>query len=110
VGWVSKQLADADPDFDALIEKGKVTKSVGLLAPNGTFNQLLEIGKMSDEDIRSLSEPTTVFFYYGKLSYWDIFGCEHWTKFCYRAYPLTGRYDLWESWNDADDNECLPVD
>jgi hypothetical protein len=77
-GWASKQLSDPDPDFDSLITaEGTVNNSVGLLPPNGTVTQSLEIPKdgrkMTDDDIQRFNDPTRVYFIFGKLTYFDIF-------------------------------------
>jgi len=107
----SKQIADPDPDFNAVIGKGtSSTNSVALVPPNGGFDQLFDIPqdghRMTDTDIEGFKNPTVVVLIFGKIGYQDIFRCEHWTTFCYRAYPTKGQYDAYNAYNDADDNYC----
>jgi hypothetical protein len=112
VGWTTIQISDPDPDFDSLlIAEGVSNQSVILLSPNGGgVTQSLTIpkggSKLTDDDIQNFNDPTRIFFFFGKLTYSDIFKCTHWTTFCYRAFPNTGIYRVHYSHNNADENEC----
>ncbi len=111
VAFKMKQIADPDPDFEAVIgESTSSLNSLALVAPNGGFDQLLDIPqdghKLTDTDIETLKNPTIIVLIFGKIFYEDIFRCQHWTTFCYRAYPTKEKYDAYSAYNDADENEC----
>jgi len=50
------------------------------------------------------------FFAYGWLTYFDIFGCDHWMIFCNElvpgAPPGTFKWQSYSTHNDADVNQC----
>jgi len=105
-----KEISDPDPDF----EKEVVTEAAGniftkaLIPPNGAFQQELNPirgQKLTDDDISRLSDPTLVMLVFGKVVYSDIFGCEHWSTYCYRAYP-DGTFVAYGPYNDSDENHC----
>jgi hypothetical protein len=105
-----KYLSDPDPDFDREIANAATsTNSIGLLPPNGGFDQEVPAKqgqKITEDDIREFSNPTVVFLVFGKITYKDIFKCKHWTTFCYRALPVEGKYITYATYNDADNNRC----
>ncbi len=109
VATKGKQLSDPDPDFEGLLVGGKGVISVGLVPPNGELIQQASINggkKMTQADLDALSNPVLVILLFGKLTYFDIFGCEHWTTYCWRV-RADGFFDTYTDYNDADEN-CLP--
>ena len=104
----AKQLSDPDPDFDReLASTATSTDSVALLAPNAVVDQEIATTggqKITEQDIDAFTNPTFVFLLFGKMTYKDIFKSEHWTTFCYQAFPLEGRYVTYSAYNDADEN------
>jgi hypothetical protein len=110
---ISKALSDPDPDFDR--EETNVANShsvtnIGLIAPNGVIEQHTSVmqgeAKITKDDLNFFRDPTVVLLVFGKMHYWDIFKCEHWSSFCYRAYPINEYYGRYPGHNDADENEC----
>jgi hypothetical protein len=105
----AKQMSDPDPDFEKILREGHDASAIGLIPPNGTRTQVIEItngAKITQEKLDELKPPTVVMLVFGKLTYWDIFNCEHWTTYCYRAYT-DGTFETYGPYNDADENECL---
>jgi hypothetical protein len=104
-----KQLSDPNPDFEKIVgEESTDATTAGIIPPNGTFMQILEINKgakMTQENLDELKTPTVIILVFGKLTYWDIFNCEHWTTFCCRAYT-DGTFETYGPYNDADENYC----
>jgi hypothetical protein len=50
---------------------------------------------------------------YAKITYLDIFGCDHWTHICQHSAvagaQIPSGIDACASYNDADNNTCQPV-
>jgi len=106
-----KEIADPDPDWDTEVAKEAAGNifTKGLIPPNGAFAHNLNAShdaKMAADDIPKISNPTLVMLVFGKIIYWDIFGCEHWSTYCYRAYP-DGTFIQYGPYNDSDENECF---
>jgi hypothetical protein len=102
-----KELSEPDPDFTAEEERGNLGNP-GLLAPNAQFSYTLEMfkgDKLTQGQMDFLHSPATVILIFGKITYWDIFNCEHWTVFCYQCTPEGDCY-TYGPHNDADDNRC----
>jgi hypothetical protein len=110
VAWAGKHISDPDPNFNDAVEEGYATKSVALIAPDAEIIQSLKLPedgrKLIDQDFEAFNDPTMVFYCFGKVTYTDIFKCEHWTTFCWRLYPSAGENRVHEAYNNADDNEC----
>jgi len=105
----TKELSEPDPDFETILREGSDASTSGLIPPDGSAKMVLEVGngiKMTKEHIDQLSNPTNVMLVFGKLTYRDIFACDHWTVFCYRV-RVDGTFELYGKYNDADENECL---
>jgi hypothetical protein len=102
-----KQLSQPDPDFEKILAAGRIPDTIGLIPPNGTLQHILEAknGAKISKDTLEAWKATGVILVFGRITYWDIFGCEHWTIYCYRGY-VDGRWDAYGSYNDADENEC----
>jgi hypothetical protein len=102
-----KELSAPDPDFASEEERENIG-SPGLLAPNANFTYNLELfktDKVTKEHMDFLNSPSTVILVFGKITYRDIFDCEHWTTFCYHCTPSGDCY-TYGPHNDADDNRC----
>jgi hypothetical protein len=53
----------------------------------------------------AITSPAEVMFVFGKITYKDIFNCEHWTRFSARCFP-DGTYKNFGTYTNADDNHC----
>lgn len=102
--------SDQSPNFSA--ERNEALFSgIGskvLIPPGGEYfasTTLREWKKLDATELQVINSGKMVIFVHGTISYEDVFGCWHWTIFCYRFNPIRG-YDVYETHNDADDNRC----
>lgn len=78
------------PNFEEIVEsdKGDPEASFAILAPGvtagGSVRPKLVTAKESAEDFKSGKK---IIYFFGKISYCDIFGLDHWTTFCYVPSP-----------------------
>jgi len=103
--------AGDEPDFspDDHVEAGQSTT---LLAPNGDYQTRTDV--LTDQDIKTVTQAQLDNWKFGKktliaagkIFYEDIFGCEHWTTFCFYLRPNLQGYANYKKHNDADDNPC----
>jgi len=83
-----------------------------LIPPNGTKIITLypvrgsATAKLSQSGLDEFKSKTLYVF--GRIDYADIFGCRHWTTFCYFLDPRENLqlYSACKEHNDADDNRC----
>jgi hypothetical protein len=102
-----KTLSSPDPDFASEAEHGIPGESV-LLGPNARFTYTVELfrgQKLTKDYMDFLRAPGAVILVFGKMIYWDIFNCEHWTTFCAQCGP-DGECRTYGPYNNADDNRC----
>jgi len=102
-----KELSAPDPDFASEIEKAYIGEPV-LLGPNARFTYTVEVSKgqkLTKEQMDFLRSPESVILVFGKMRYWDIFDCEHWTTFCGQC-TTDGECHTYGAYNNADDNRC----
>jgi hypothetical protein len=103
---------DQKPDFGK--EVSFPTPSV--LFPGGEFfmtfdtsgatsNGQASVPHVSGPDIEALRADFLRLYVHGRIKYEDIFGCKHWTTFCYRSYAGPG-FIACEQHNDTDRNQC----
>jgi hypothetical protein len=102
------QLPTFSEDREGALDK---VESVILLPPDGptglpTVNDVHAPVASGTIDLLRRGEVTL--FIHGRMTYEDIFGCTHWTTFCYRLLPENFRYRTYETHNDTDDNQCPP--
>lgn len=101
------------PDF-SVEENAPTAKppevSIGLLPPNGEYSGTLNVKenheKVTPDEIKAVKSGEVILLIHGRIDYDDIFGCHHWTTFCYRLNSAITAYSAYESHNDADDNPC----
>jgi len=86
----------------------------GALSPNAFFHHFKYLGNtkgerdtpMTEADVASIQSNSVVIWVFGAVSYSDIFGAHHWTKFCVRFSPgLQPRTVVCEQHNDVGDYE-----
>jgi len=113
-GFESRDLADPSPDFDADLAKlakdmtGEQANTFGLISPQGVFTSTIKASSdknLTKDDMLEITSPTRIMFVFGKITYKDIFNCEHWTRFSARCHP-DGTYRNFSTYNKADDNRC----
>jgi hypothetical protein len=104
-----KELADADPDFERRI--GDIVKPHpslrGVIAPNDEVQIIVSAPEvMTNDALNYFKSPTIVVLVFGKIFYSDIFGCDHWTTFCYQWMPDGTSWNAYGngSYNETDDN------
>jgi hypothetical protein len=103
-GTQQNELSEDYPNFDPIIEAAQHIE-LGTVAPNQVVKHPLQISQTKQE-FDEVAIPTVRFFIFGEVTYDDIFGCHHWTKFCFRARPA-GKFEVYGPYNDTDDN-CPP--
>jgi hypothetical protein len=102
----TKELADPDPSFDAILSQTPFG-IIGLLAPNQEFHYTLPVSgydKLTQETLDSIDTPTSDTLVFGKITYRDIFKSEHWTTFCYSVRKSGAPHRIYGTYNDAGDN------
>jgi hypothetical protein len=88
-----------------------IPASVSILAPNVPTTIRVGTGEdtriITKEEIDALNSGTARFFVRGKIEYDDIFRCRHWTTFCARFNPISGKYEFCEErQNEVGDEPC----
>jgi hypothetical protein len=112
-GFKRQGVADTPPDFDAMLAKmreefaGQLTGATSLIAPDGTSTSTIKVSdgnNLTKENMLELTAPTTMMFVFGKITYKDIFNCEHWTRFSVRCFA-DGRVINYGQYTKDDANE-----
>lgn len=105
------------PDFESETQAAIAKDSPGgvaLLPPNAEFILPMRIqrtgqgAQTTSDDLKNIAEGKLIMFAYGKMTYEDIFGCPHWSTFCFRLSP-TLKWFVNETYNDSDDGDCMPA-
>ena len=81
-----------------------VTALLVLMTGFPTVNKIHK--PLTQDEVDMFKKGDVSLFVHGKMTYDDIFGCPHWTKFCYRLLPHNFHYRTHEQHNDADDSRC----
>jgi hypothetical protein len=89
-----------------------VNQSMTLVAPGGDYKSQTDV--LDEQEITIVTQAQLddwksgkkAFFASGKLFYEDIFGCSHWTTFCFYLRRNLQGYSNYKKHNDADDNRC----
>lgn len=76
----------------------KLIPGKGIIAPGGTFSSCI-----GDKSIDKTDWAKYDLFVHGTLIYWDVFGFQHWTKFCFRR-SADGNFPSCETGNEIDYN------
>lgn len=101
--------AGAEPNFSPDGEL-VLDQSMTLVAPAGDYKSQTDV--LDEQEIKTVTQAQLddwksgkkVFFVAGKLFYKDIFGCSHWTTFCFYLRRNLQGYSNYKKHNDADDN------
>ena len=83
--------------------------SKGLLPPGTSLTQTMspyQSKNLTREQADAINFGTMAVFISGKVLYYDIFHCEHWSTFCYSLIPSSGDYEACKEHNEADDSRC----
>lgn len=102
------------PDFPRQDRREEIegVSSDTLLPPGGEFEATVGLSKpliLSQSDIDAINAGDKFIVMFGKISYRDIFKCEHWTTFCLIYVPGPNTFNAYSANNDADDNRS-PMD
>lgn len=92
MGTVSKGNAPTSTDEQRLQEKG-------IIAPGGAVSSCI-----GDQSIDKADWSKYDLFVHGRLDYTDVFGYQHWTKFCFKR-DADGNFIPCESGNEMDRND-----
>lgn len=94
-----------DPDFEARANRKQKERSGEhgtVMAPNADFTKSLQGEKPLAIGQTELYEWGLInLFFWGRITYDDIFGCQHWTTFCVR-YIEGGKWEGYGPYNDVD--------
>jgi hypothetical protein len=80
-----------------------------IIAPTDVYvidNYLRPYRKLEPSEIESINSGDTLIFVHGKITYDDVFGCNHWTTYCYFFNRANNGYSPYEKHNTPDDNLC----
>jgi hypothetical protein len=86
--------------------------SRGLMAPDTEYpSETVGVGLVGENDLQLVKKGDIRVFVFGTITYSDVFGCEHWTKFCWVLNPshpdrAHWAYSAYKIGNDADSKEC----
>lgn len=96
----------ANPAFESVLQekeaKGGIPKSVVAPGAEMSFPFILQ---PVTEDLLNRLQGQTEIFAFGKITYEDVFQCAHWTTFAWKM-RADGVFRVYDTYNDADDNEC----
>jgi hypothetical protein len=84
-------------------------QSAAILAPNseyGAGSEATGLTNVTQEHLSLVNSGELVVFIFGKVTYNDIFGCSHWTTFCFSFDPKTNTFPVCETHNEPDNNHC----
>lgn len=96
------------PKLERLTEPGPANRSKGIIPPNSTFHVEFIINpNITLEELTKYRSGDKVPYVYGRVSYQDIFNCDHWTTFCFVYDGISGYTPCEaEHSNDADEGAC----
>lgn len=99
---VSREITDKDRE-PTLEDRDIPRRSYGIIPPNGGYvANLYVIDNVTKEINDLLNSGKIIVYFYGKVTYDDIFNKPHWTTFCSRFIPGEGRFANYEKHNDID--------
>lgn len=90
------------PETEVLVNEQRYT----VLAPGQLFTIWRRPDYVDKDAAERVTKETVHFFVKAKITYDDIFGCEHWLKVCARFNPFTQTYEMCSTYNDADGETC----
>jgi hypothetical protein len=81
--------------------------SEALIAPDSMYEATTTIGAgtIDKSQVEKLNADLIRIFVFGRITYVDVLGCEHWTTFCYKLSTI-GDYNAYKTFNETDDNRC----
>jgi hypothetical protein len=108
-----KELADPDPDFEKELRdmrEKRPNQGQGVIAPGGQFAHTAKPygdHNLTGAQLEYIKSPTVLVLVFGKITYSDVFGCDHWTTFCGKWHSEDDSFSIYGPYNDADNN-CGP--
>lgn len=116
VNQVEPVLRGKHPDFSG--EIGPEPKSISVLAPNSDYVITAHVPittpsgivpTVTDDRLRDLKKELgdgeLRIVVHGRITYLDVFGCSHWTTYCFELQP-SWEYAGCSTHSDSDDNQC----
>ena len=103
-----------EPSFDFSTGHPHNRIYTGAIFPNGPINVIIPVvryGPQTAETIvptpelrQEIANGESFIIFYGKITYFDIFGTSHWTSFCTGSGSAMGDLKKCVSYNDVDNN------
>jgi hypothetical protein len=78
-----------------------------LLSPNGEGSSWFEspnVQPFTQEQVAQIESGDKTLFIVGKISYLDIFNCQHWTTFCQYYVPGNAAFAVYKKYNEINTN------
>jgi hypothetical protein len=100
---ISTQYLPAGAEFVPIYKDVSMKPSISVIQPGMRINllSLATLGIMTRQEMDGVRAGRNILYLYGLLTYEDIFGRPHWTKFClYLQKDLTG-FSVCDIYNDA---------
>jgi hypothetical protein len=101
-------LKGQEPTFYRLNEPAPADRSRGMIAPNAGFSAEYQVNpNVTSDELKIYDSGGKWIYVYGRISYKDIFNCDHWTKFCLVYDGKSGYWPCKQEYaNDADNGKC----
>lgn len=80
--------------------------TVGVMSPNAEYHSRHKSDILTKEHVANLRSGKMVYHVYGRVTYEDVFGCAHWTKFASSLNLSTSMYEADHDCNEADNSTC----
>jgi hypothetical protein len=113
IDGVSPRAPSELPDFDyTRLGPNFATEGKGILPPNGSIVSVRDVNggqPLNQSELDLIDRGGIRFYKHGKISYEDVFGCQHWVRYCYYLHRTnTGEYQyhICDANNEMDDNTC----
>jgi hypothetical protein len=111
-GTTSATPVPKGKSLDFVVKENKTTNTnpvtVAVLAPNADFENVIgdpAAAKINQTALDNLTHGDITEFVHGRLSYRDVFGCPHWTTYCF-SLGTNLRWVGCNEHNSADDETC----
>jgi hypothetical protein len=77
------------------------------LAPNAEYIVYVESEILEETHVANLKDGKMTFYIYGRITYNDVFNCDHWTDFAVSLNYNNRNFEALSQCNYADNNRCF---